>query len=46
MKLYVYDISRGFARQLSPLLLGKLFAFNDLWQFEILEHDSLTVTQQ
>ncbi|KAL9957268.1 hypothetical protein ACROYT_G038882 [Oculina patagonica] len=23
VKLYVYDISRGFARQLSPLLLGK-----------------------
>ena len=23
VKLYVYDISRGLARQLSPLLLGK-----------------------
>ena len=23
VKLYVYDISRGFAKQLSPLLLGK-----------------------
>ena len=23
VKLYVYDISKGFARQLSPMLLGK-----------------------
>ena len=25
VKLYVYDISRGFAKQLSPLLLGESF---------------------
>ena len=24
VKLYVYDISRGFARQMSPVLLGKI----------------------
>lgn len=25
VKLYIYDLSRGMARQLSPALLGKVF---------------------
>lgn len=37
VKLYVYDISKGFARQLSPILLGK--AINGIWHTAVVCYD-------
>lgn len=38
VKLYIYDLSRGMARQLSPVMLGK-FLMNHLLVCFIIRHE-------